>query len=146
LTTDHWSQGTPEVTLVSDQIERALAQMTYGPVHLGLPRFTYVSVFSLKDALEGLGMTDIFDPDRADFSGMDGNRDLCISSVEHKAFVTVDEKGTEAAAATEVIMGVTSAPIGEPSTMTIDRPFIYLIRGGQTGGLLFLGRVVDPSS
>jgi len=128
-----------------DQLERALGQMTYGPVRLGLPRFTYESEFSLRDALEGLGMTDAFEPDRADFSGMDGNRDLYISSVQHKAFVAVDEKGTEAAAATAVIMGVTSAPIGEPITLTIDRPFIYLIRDGQTGSILFLGRVVDPS-
>jgi serpin B len=91
-------------------------------------------------------MTDAFDPDQAEFSGIDGNRDLYISSVEHKAFVAVDEKGAEAAAATAVIMGVTSAPAGEPITLTIDRPFIYLIRDGQTGGLIFLGRVVDPSS
>jgi serpin B len=128
-----------------NQLEQALGQMTYGQVRLGLPRFTYESAFSLKDALEGLGMTDAFDPDRADFSGMDGNRDLYISSVQHKAFVAVDEKGTEAAAATAVIMGVTSAPAGEPITLTIDRPFIYLIRDGQTGSILFLGRVVDPS-
>ena len=128
-----------------DTLDDALGQMTYGPVRLGLPRFTYESEFSLRDALEGLGMTDAFEPDRADFSGMDGNRDLYISSVQHKAFVAVDEKGTEAAAATAVIMGVTSAPIGEPITLTIDRPFIYLIRDGQTGTILFLGRVVDPS-
>jgi serpin B len=131
--------------LEPDGIEETLGQMTNGPVHLGLPRFTYESEFSLRDALEGLGMTDAFDPDRADFSGMDGNRDLYIASVLHKAFVAVDEKGTEAAAATAVIMGVTSAPVGEPITITVDRPFIYLIRDGQTGGILFLGRVVDPS-
>jgi serpin B len=134
-----------EDTMGLDVLEQALGQMAYGPVRLGLPRFTYESEFSLRDALEGLGMTDAFDPDRADFSGMDGNRDLYIASVLHKAFVAVDEKGTEAAAATAVIMGVTSAPIGEPITITVDRPFIYLIRDGQTGGILFLGRVVDPS-
>jgi serpin B len=125
-------------------LDRTLAEMTYGPVHLGLPRFTYESSFSLKDALESLGMADAFDPDRADFSGMDGARDLYISDVLHKAFVAVDEEGTEAAAATAVIMGVTSAPAGEPITFTVDRPFIYLIRDGETGSILFLGRVLDP--
>jgi len=134
-----------EDALGPDVLEQALAEMAYGPVSLGLPRFSYESAFSLRDALEGLGMTDAFDPDRADFSGMDGNRDLHIGSVLHKAFVAVDEKGTEAAAATAVIMGITSAPIGEPITITVDRPFIYLIRDGQTGGILFMGRVVDPS-
>jgi serpin B len=58
--------------------------------------------------------------------------------------VAVDEEGTEAAAATAVIMGVTSAPAGEPITFTVDRPFIYLIRDGETGSILFLGRVLDP--
>ncbi len=135
-----------EDALGPEGLEGVLGEMTYGPVHLGLPRFTYESAFSLKDALEGLGMIDAFDPDRADFSGMDGARDLYISSVLHKAFVAVDEEGTEAAAATAVIMGVTSAPAGEPITITVDRPFIYLIRDGQTGGILFLGRVADPSS
>ena len=90
-------------------------------------------------------MPDAFDPDRADFSGMDGARDLFISDVLHKAFVAVDEKGTEAAAATAVIMELTSAPADEPISFTIDRPFLYLIRDGQTGTILFLGRVVNPA-
>ncbi|HET7010615.1 MAG TPA: serpin family protein [Anaerolineales bacterium] len=115
------------------------------PVVLTLPKFTYESAFALKDVLQELGMSDAFDPDRADFSGMDGARDLFIGSVLHKAFVSVDEEGTEAAAATAVIMQVTSAPIDEPVHFTVDRPFIFLIRDGQTGSLLFVGRVVDPS-
>jgi len=76
---------------------------------------------------------------------MDGNRDLYIGAVLHKAFVSVDEDGTEAAAATAVIMGVTSAPVGEPITFTVDRPFIYLIRDGATGSILFMGRVLEPA-
>jgi serpin B len=133
-----------EEALGPDVVDEALGRMTYGPVHLGLPRFTYDSAFNLNAALQDLGMTDAFDPDQADFSGMDGNRDLYIGSVLHKAFVAVDEKGTEAAAATAVIMEVTSAPAGEPITITVDRPFIYLIRDEQTGNVLFLGRVVNP--
>jgi serpin B len=122
-----------------------LGRMTYGPVNLSVPKFTYESEFNLNDALIALGMTDAFDPGRADFSGMDGARDLYISDVLHKAFVSVDEEGTEAAAATAVIMSLTSAPMGEPITFTIDCPFIYMIRDQQTGTILFLGRVLDPS-
>ena len=120
--------------------------LTHGLVNLSLPKFTYESEFSLNAALIALGMPDAFDPSRADFSGMDGARDLYISDVLHKAFVSVDEQGTEAAAATAVIMEVTSAPVGEPISFTVDRPFLYMIRDQQTGTLLFLGRVVDPSS
>lgn len=119
--------------------------LTHGPVILSLPKFSYTSSFSLHDALTALGMPDAFDPDRADFSGMDGARDLYISHVLHKAFVLVDEKGTEAAAATAVIMSVTSAPADEPVSFTIDRPFLYLIRDDQTGMILFLGRVLNPA-
>jgi serpin B len=77
----------------------------------------------------------------ADFSGMTGNRDLYISDAIHKAFIEVDESGTEAAAATAVIMGATAIP-AKPLEIKIDRPFIYLIRDVQTGTVLFLGRVV----
>jgi serpin B len=134
-----------EQALTPETVREVTGNLTYGPVNLGLPRFSYESAFSLGDALVSLGMTDAFDPDRADFSGMDGARDLYISHVLHKAFVSVDEEGTEAAAATAVIMSVTSAPADEPITLTVDRPFIYLIRDGQTGSILFLGRVVNPA-
>ncbi|MBM3122273.1 MAG: serpin family protein [Chloroflexi bacterium] len=131
--------------LSAPTLEAVLSGLSYRPVVLSLPRFSYTSAFSLVDALKELGMADAFDPDRADFSGMDGARDLFISDVLHKAFVAVDEKGTEAAAATAVIVEVTSAPIDQPVAVTIDRPFVYLIRDTRTGSILFLGRVQDPS-
>jgi serpin B len=81
----------------------------------------------------------------ADFSGMTGSPDLCISEVLHKAFVSVDEAGTEAAAATAVIMRETAVP-AEPVEMTMNRPFIFLIRDIDTGAILFVGRVLDPSA
>ena len=89
-----------------------------------------------------MGMINAFGS--ADFSGMTGNRELFITDIFHKAFVAVDEKGTEASAATAVLMGMggSSAEIA----LTIDRPFIYLIRDTETGTILFMGRVLDPTS
>jgi serpin B len=112
-------------------------------VALTMPRFEFRSGFSVNDALQALGMTDAFSG-AADFSGMTGSPDLFISSVIHKAFVSVDEEGTEAAAATAVVM-VESAMPGEPVEVTVDRPFIFTIRDIETGAVLFVGRVVDPS-
>jgi serpin B len=88
-------------------------------------------------------MVDAF-TSQADFSGMTGARDLFISDVIHKAFVSVDESGTEAAAATAVIMKLTAMP-AEPIRVDVNRPFIFLIRDIETGAILFMGRVLDPS-
>jgi len=110
-----------------------------------MPKFEFDSQFSLKDTLAGMGMRDAFSPDDADFSGMTDNRELFISDVIHKAFVAVDEAGTEAAAATAVIVGVTAVP-PSPVEITIDRPFIFLIRDIQTGAILFVGRVLNPGA
>ena len=81
----------------------------------------------------------------ADFSGMTGNYDLTIGDVLHKAFVSVDESGTEAAAATAVVMRLTAAP-AEPVTVTVDSPFIFLIRDIETDAILFVGRVMNPGT
>jgi serpin B len=113
-------------------------------VSLAMPKFQFESEFGLADQLGTLGMKDAFDPDTADFSGMTGRDDLYISAILHKAFVAVDEKGTEAAAATAVIVGVTSAPMFDV-TLTIDRPFIFFIRDIPTGQILFIGRVLNPA-
>ncbi|MFC1933081.1 serpin family protein [Chloroflexota bacterium] len=113
-------------------------------VSLAMPKFEYESEFNLKSALATLGMPVAFTAD-ADFSGMTGNRDLFIDEVIHKAFVSVDEAGTEAAAATAVIMKLTAMP-EEPVAVTMDRPFIFLIRDIETGAILFIGRVMNPLS
>ena len=113
-------------------------------VSLALPKFKFESQFGLVDQLAALGMTDAFDPDRADFSGMSERKDLYISAVIHKAFVAVDEKGTEAAAATAVIVEVASAQMSD-ITLIVDRPFIFLIRDIPTGQILFIGRVLNPA-
>ena len=111
---------------------------------LSLPRFKTESSFALADPLKVLGMTDAFAADKADFSGMTGKRDFFIGAVVHKSFVSVDENGTEAAAATAVVVGTSALPAA-PVTFTADHPFIFLIRDIQTGALLFVGRVVDAS-
>jgi serpin B len=133
-------------------LDSVLGQLADTDVVAYLPRFefTFGSV-SLKQPLESLGMTDAFDWERADFSAMidaaarDTDR-LCIDDGGHKAFISVDEKGTEAAAVTG-IGGATpgAAPETEPLEVRIDRPFLFVIRDTQTGTLLFLGRVMDPS-
>ncbi|MBI5833953.1 MAG: serpin family protein [Armatimonadetes bacterium] len=114
-------------------------------VSLALPKFKVESSLPLSAALQSLGMTDAFDGSLADLSGIDGRRDLAISDVLHKAYVRIDETGTEAAAATAVVIGATSAP-GDHVTLTIDRPFLLVLRDRPTGAVLFLGRVADPSA
>jgi serpin B len=92
-----------------------------------------------------LGMTLAFLSDEADFSGMDGKQDLFISAVLHKAFVDVNEEGTEAAAATGIVVGATAVLIPkEPPVFRADHPFVFLIRDNRTGSILFLGRLVNP--
>ncbi len=111
-------------------------------VTLSMPKFKYESSISLGDVLKSMGMSDAFDPNKADLSGMDGTRDLFISDVLHKAYVSVDEKGTEAAAATAVVVGTTAMPENVVA-LKIDRPFIFMIQDNQSGSVLFVGRVVN---
>ncbi len=112
-------------------------------VEIHLPRFKTTSLFDLKQSLTALGLTDAFDPQLADFSGISGTRDLFISAAVHKAFVEVNEEGTEAAAATGISVGVTSMPM-PPKIFRADRPFIFLIRENASGKILFMGRITNP--
>ncbi len=133
-----------EAALDATKLAGVIGGLATRDVSLALPKFHVESTLSLATALRSLGMTDAFDASLADLSGIDGRRDLAVSDVLHKAYVTVDEKGTEAAAATAVIIGATSAPDGHV-TLTIDRPFVFCVRDRLTGAVLFLGRVADPS-
>jgi serpin B len=134
-----------EESLSSQLVDDIIKEISNRQVALSMPKFEYESSFGLKQALTTLGMEEAFIPDAADFSGMDGRRDLYVQDVLHKAFVSVDEAGTEAAAASAVIIGETSMPL-EPIQVEIDRPFIFLIRDIETGTLLFVGRVLDPGA
>ena len=132
-----------EAALDAEQMSDILRQLSRQQVALTMPKFEFESEFSLSTTLQEMGMVDAFQGS-ADFSGMTGTRELYISDVIHKAFVAVDESGTEAAAATAVIMRLSAAP-AEPLQVTVDRPFIFLIRDIETGTILFVGRVMDPS-
>ena len=132
-----------ETTIDAQTLNHIFNSMQSQPIALGLPKFTFSTNFSLSDQLKSLGMTDAFS-DQADFSGMTGNRDLFISDVIHKAFVAVDEKGTEAAAATAPIMAGMSSPM-QKVLLVIDHPFIFIIRDLKSGQILFMGRVLNPA-
>jgi serpin B len=133
-----------EGALNSGVLEAILSNIERTNITLHMPKFKYETTLGLTDILQDMGMTDAFSMS-ADLSGMDGTRDLFITDVLHKAFVAVDEAGTEAAAATAVIVGVKAMP-APPVEVKIDRPFIYLIRDIETGTILFVGRVLDPSA
>jgi serpin B len=131
-----------EKGLTSDVIAGWTAQLRKQEVQVFFPRFKMTSEFELAKVFSAMGMPDAFSP-QADFSGMTGSRDLYISHVVHKAYVDVNEEGTEAAAATAVIMSKTSMP-APPLVFKADHPFIFLIRDNQTGSILFLGRLANP--
>jgi len=134
-----------EQMLTATEIEGIISSMKIENIRLTLPKFQFTwGTKSLKHALESLGIVDAFDPLRADFSGMDGRRDLFIGDVLHQAFVAVDEKGTEAAAATAATMIATGMPVASFRELRVDRPFIFLIRDVKTGTVLFIGRVENP--
>ena len=119
-----------------------LASLHTQEVSVGFPHFSFRTNVPLKATLQSLGMTDAFAGGVADLSGMDGSRGLYLQDVLHQGFIGVDEAGTEAAAATAVVVGRLSAG----GSIRMDRPFLFLIRDVPTGAVLFLGRVLDPSA
>lgn len=112
-------------------------------VALTVPKFTMRTQADLDEAFRTLGMKTPFDPGLADFSKMTKEEQLYITDIIHEAYIAVDEEGTEAAAATAVVIGKTAMPI-DLVELVIDRPFIFALRDRGTGALLFLGRVLEP--
>ncbi len=133
-----------EASLSPAKLEGWVNTLSQRRVQVILPRFKLTAECELKDALSSLGMPAAFSGGEADFSGMNGSRDLAISAVVHKAFVEVDEKGTEAAAATGVVMARASLALGPPLVFRADHPFLFLIRDNSSGSILFMGRLVRP--
>ncbi|HUX17151.1 MAG TPA: serpin family protein [Phycisphaerae bacterium] len=132
-----------EASLSADKVAEWVGKLHRREVQVALPRFKTTAEFSLKDTLVAMGMAAAFGGD-ADFSGMTGAKDLFISAVVHKAFVDVNEEGTEAAAATAVVMGRAAMPEPAP-VFCADHPFLFLIRDTKTGAILFFGRILDPT-
>jgi len=132
-----------ETSLDGQQLNAVLNSLQNKEIELSMPKFKFESQFSLPQTLASMGMPAAFDPAQADFSGMDGGRDLFISQVMHKAFVNVDESGTEAAAATGVAMSLTA--VQETISVNVDRPFMFFIYEPTHGTILFAGRVLNPT-
>jgi serpin B len=128
-----------ESQLSAELLDGIRAQLKPLPVNLGLPKFQAETAFSLAEPLQKFGMEDAFS-DAADFSGITQQERLLLTSAWHKAFVAVDEKGTEAAAAT----GIVGGPVSIPPDLTVNRPFLFLIEDVETKTVLFLGRIVKP--
>ena len=129
-----------EATLDGAKVDMLLSAMKPGDIQLSMPKFAFSFAKSLKPAFQGLGVNLAFDDDRADFSGMSIADRLYLSDIFHKAVVRVDERGTEASAATGVVVNNTSMP----REFRADRPFIFLIRDSESGAVLFAGRLVEP--
>jgi serpin B len=139
-----------EASMTADLYREISAALQFQSVRVFMPRFSYDQSLSLIPPLSAMGMSDAFDPEAANFGRMYDrsavSENLFISAALHKAFVEVNEEGTEAAAATGIIMGVTSVQVEPPVEVRIDRPFIFAIEDVRTNTLLFIGRVVQPGS
>jgi len=131
-----------ESVVTYDNLDEWRNNLLEQKIDIYLPKFELETKYGLNSALQNMGINDAFIPGVADFSGIDGTHDLFINGIVHKAYVKVDEKGTEAAAATGVIIGVTS--IEDSNEFKADHPFIFLIQHKETGAVLFLGKVTNP--
>lgn len=137
-----------EQSLNAENLQQWTQRLVSREVQAFLPKFKIESQFDLKSTLHALGVKDAFDSRRADFSAMDGNSNsLFIGTAVHKAFIEVNEEGTEAAAATAIAMRMTSiAPVRpKPVVFKADHPFVYIIRHNHTKSILFMGKVTNPS-
>jgi len=133
-----------EKKLTPEFIENILGSMKVEKVDVAIPKFSFESAYILNDLLQEMGMREAF-TGNADFSGITGKKGLMISTVVHKTFIKVAENGTEAAAATGVVMTLAAPPSEErPKVFKADHPFVFLIRDRETGAILFIGRLMDP--
>ncbi|XP_070539048.1 leukocyte elastase inhibitor-like [Ptychodera flava] len=132
-----------EEKTTSEQLQSWIKNLNKVEVEVSLPKFKLESGFSVKPALQELGMRDLFLEGVADLTGMTEPKELFVSDALHKAFIEVTEEGTEAAAASAVIVAIKSAMVAQP-VFNANHPFIFLIRDNNTGVILFLGRVLHP--
>ena len=143
LPTDGDLEGAEE-SLDAGTISGLRQALDYQEVKVWFPKFKLETGYQMADMLSEMGMPSAFNPGVADFSGMDGTKSLAISQVFHKAYVDVNEEGTEAAAATAVVMDRSIAPADPVPVFRADHPFIFLIVDNENGNILFMGRVTNP--
>ena len=130
--------------LSTEVIKTIINEMQFVNVDLSMPKFDFESTLNANNALKALGMEEAFDVEKADFSGITQEDELMIKDVLHKTTITVDEEGTEAAAASAVIVGIRSFNAEEPIALVIDRPFQFFIMHKPTNAILFMGKVMQP--
>jgi serpin B len=138
-------EGLPQIenSLTAESLDILLSKMVTREVDLYFPKFKIVwGTLALNNVLSALGMPDAFDPGKADFSGINDTGGLWISDLFHKAFIEVNEKGTEAAAATAVVMAKAVILYIE---FRADHPFIFIIKDNRSGTILFMGRLSNPA-
>ncbi|KAI0237053.1 Serpin B3, partial [Lamellibrachia satsuma] len=128
-----------EAQLTSVKLRNAISLMQNAKVDVSIPKFKMTLAIDLKDILKSMGMTDLFKINVADLSGIDGTRNLFVSKVVHKAYIDVNEEGTEAAAATGIVVAIKSVQ-PRPNIFKADHPFLFFIREKVTGSILFSGR------
>ncbi|KAL0171231.1 hypothetical protein M9458_031542 [Cirrhinus mrigala] len=121
------------------------SKMLEQDVRVSLPKFKMEVTYDMLKILRSMGMEDLFDQPKVNLSGMSPNNDLVVSAVIHKAFVEVNEEGTEAAAATAVVVTeITSIDSSRPKTFIADHPFLFFIRHNPSNSILFYGRFSSP--
>jgi serpin B len=133
-----------ENTLTLEKLYQWRNELREQPVDVYMPKFSFTREYGLSEYLAGMGMPSAFLQSTADFSGIDGTRSLFIGNVLHKAFIGVNEKGTEAAGATAVVIVGTAIHGPPPAVFRADHPFVFIIQERVTGNILFLGRVINP--
>jgi serpin B len=141
--------GALEKALTAEQLAAWVEGMRPAWLRVFLPKFRLEARYDqLPVQLKEMGVVNAFkdprQPNGADFSGMNGATNLYISKVIHQTFVAVDEKGTEAAAATAVLMRDAGMPPASPPEFRADHPFLFFIRENSTGSILFMGRLANP--
>ena len=148
LPQDKYGLTSVEASLTHDKLQKAIALTQVQPsgeVKVYLPRFNMTQEFQLNELLAKMGVTDMFNANKADFTGISPG--LFVTHAIHKAFVEVNEKGTEAAAATAVIMSRSKSPSGGSAKIPVfcaDHPFLFLLCHKKSGGILFMGRMMKP--
>ncbi|MEF8879447.1 MAG: serpin family protein [Candidatus Thermoplasmatota archaeon] len=138
-------EGLEDISIDSEKLSDLTSSLTSTKVDVYLPKFKLETKYGLNEVLSAMGMPEAFNPQEANFSGINREERLFIDGVIHKAFIEVEEEGTEAAAATGVIVGATSIKPPKTITFKADRPFMFIIQHKITDNILFMGKVTNPS-